>query len=101
MIGKEIGKTVAFKIQGEDEVGGANELAHNESKQTLGTSKSGAVGANGKGLQWFEKIQDFDITVHCSFITFGVQCLMGVGKWESLVDLSNRINTASENTYAM
>lgn len=25
---------------------------------------------------------------------------MGVKKWESLVDLSNRINTASENTYA-
>jgi hypothetical protein len=25
---------------------------------------------------------------------------MGVMKWESLVDISNRINTASENVYA-
>ena len=68
------GKTVAFKIQGEDDFLGsaANGLGHNESKQTIGTSKSGAMGVNGKGLKWYEKIQEFDISVHCSFIGYGI-----------------------------
>jgi hypothetical protein len=37
----------------------------------VGTSKSGALSA-AKGLKWFEKIAEFDISIHCSFIGFGV-----------------------------
>jgi hypothetical protein len=58
------------------------------------------MGAGGKGLKWFEKILEFEMFFHCSFIAYGGQCLMAVKKWESLVDLTNRINIASENIYA-
>lgn len=58
------------------------------------------MGIGGKGLKWFEKIAEFDISIHASFITFSVQCLMGVKKWESLVDISNRLNISTENSYA-
>jgi hypothetical protein len=40
------------------------------------------------------------VTIHASFVAFGVQALMAVGKWESLVDLSNRLNDATVNTFA-
>ena len=35
-----------------------------------------------------------------SFIVFAVQCLMSVHKWESMVDISNRLNSATENIFA-
>jgi len=50
--------------------------------------------------KWFEQIAEFDITVQASFISFTIQSLMCVGKWESLVDISNRLNMATDNTYA-
>ena len=58
------------------------------------------VGANGKGLKWFEKLAEFDVSLHASFVSFAIQSLMSVKRWESLVDLSNRLNQATENTYA-
>lgn len=58
------------------------------------------MGPGGKGRKWFEKLEDFDISVHASFISFAIQSLVSVKKWESLVDLSNRLNNATENTYA-
>lgn len=50
--------------------------------------------------KWFEQIAEFDITIQASFISFTIQSLMCVGKWESLVDISNRLNMATDNTYA-
>jgi len=50
--------------------------------------------------KWFEQIAEFDITVQASFISFTIQSLMCVGKWEPLVDISNRLNMATDNTYA-
>ena len=38
--------------------------------------------------------------MHASFIAFGIQCLMGVKQWESLVDMSNRLNQVTMNTFA-
>jgi hypothetical protein len=50
--------------------------------------------------KWFEQIAEFDITTQASFISFTIQSLMCVGKWESLVDISNRLNMATDNAYA-
>jgi hypothetical protein len=81
------GKTVAFSLHQEEEKG----LKRSDSKDTLGTASTS--GGAGKGLKWFEKIADqFEVSVHASFIAFGIQCLMGVKQWESLVDMSNRLN---------
>lgn len=94
------GKTVAFSLHEEEEKG----LKRSDSKDTLGTARSSASasnGAGGKGIKWFEKIADqFEVSIHASFIAFGVQCLMGVKQWESLVDLSNRLNLVTVNEYA-
>ena len=93
------GKTVAFQMHHDEEEKGT--LNKNESKETLGTSRSSQAGAGGKGQKWFEKISDdFEVSLHASFIAFSVQCLMGVKQWESLVDLSNRLNDVTLNTYA-
>lgn len=40
------------------------------------------------------------MTTQASFISFAVQCLMCVSKWESMVDISNRLNSATENQFA-
>lgn len=87
-------RTVAFAFEGEapaqDAVGQTGEP---------GETRVGAAGS-GKGSKWFEQIDDFEITMHASFISFAVQCLMAVSKWESLVDISNRLNNATENEFA-
>jgi hypothetical protein len=79
-------------------------MKRQDSKETLGTARSQSTstgGGSGKGLKWFEKIADqFEVSVHASFIAFGIQCLMGVKQWESLVDLSNRLNDVTLNHYA-
>lgn len=59
-----------------------------------------AITSNGKGTKWFENIEEFDISLHASLIGYTVQCLMAVAKWESLVDISNRLNTATANEFA-
>ena len=41
------------------------------------------------------------MTVQASFIGFSIQCLMCLGKWESLVDMSNRLNDATENSFSL
>ena len=87
-------RTVAFSFEGEapaqDAVGQTGEPAE---------TRVGQAGS-GKGSKWFEQIDDFEITMHASFISFAVQCLMAVSKWESLVDISNRLNNATENEFA-
>lgn len=60
---------------------------------------SGQVG-NSKGAKWFEVVDEFDVTTQASFIGFAIQCLMAVSKWESMVDISNRLNSATENKFA-
>lgn len=35
-----------------------------------------------------------------SFVSYTVQSLMCVGMWESLVDISNRLNQSTENAFA-
>lgn len=91
------GKTVAFMINtGQDEDTKGDHRAPD-------TARSSAITAGGgdKKLKWFERIADqFDVSIHASFIAFGVQCLMGVKRWESLVDLSNRLNIVTVNHYA-
>jgi hypothetical protein len=74
------GKTVAFMVHSEEEE--VKGLKKSDSKETLGTGRSSATaggGSGSKGLKWFEKIADeFEVSIHASFIAFGVQCLMGV-----------------------
>jgi hypothetical protein len=90
-------KTVAFTFEA-----GA-EGTHMEA-QTLGeeVAKTQIVSnqSNGKGGKWFEEVEDFEIILHSSLIGFTVQCLMAVSKWESLVDISNRLNSATQNEFA-
>ena len=52
---------------------------------------------NGK---WYDLIDEFDMTTQASFVAFALQCLMSVSKWESMVDLSNRLNKATEMSFA-
>lgn len=54
-----------------------------------------------KGVKWYDHVGEFDISIQASFIGFAVQCLMCVGKWESMVDISNRLNQATDNTFSM
>lgn len=63
-------------------------------------TKAVKAATNGKGTKWFETIEEFDISLHASLIGYTVQCLMAVSKWESLVDISNRLNTATNNEFA-
>jgi hypothetical protein len=95
------GKSVAFQMHIPSDNG--EEIKDNS--KDLGTARSSsqstAAGGSGKALKWFEKIaNEFDVTVHASFIAFGVQALMAVSKWESLVDISNRLNDVTVNTFA-
>jgi len=93
------GKSVAFQMHIGSENGDETKVLDNGTPRSTSQSTSG--GGSGKSLKWFEKIaNEFDVTIHASFIAFGVQALMAVGKWESLVDLSNRLNDATVNTFA-
>ena len=67
---------------------------------TLAEGQAGAPGQSGKGARWFDSIEEFEISLHASLIGYTVQCLMAVSKWESLVDISNRLNTATTNEFA-
>ncbi len=97
-------KTVAFNVHVEED-GNTKQMKKSDSKETLGTARSSSTtagGSGGKGIKWFEKIADqFEVSIHASFIAFAIQCLMGVKQWESLVDLSNRLNEVTLNHYAM
>jgi hypothetical protein len=85
-------KTVAFKFeQGTEGVEGH--------AQTEGPNAE-AKKAEASAVRWFEKIEEFEISIHASLIGFTVQCLMAVSKWESLVDISNRLNSATSNEFA-
>ena len=85
-------KTVAFKFeQGTEGVEGH--------AQTEGPNAE-AKKAEASAVRWFEKIEEFEISIHASLIGFTVQCLMAVSKWESLVDISNRLNSATGNEFA-
>jgi len=74
--------------------------AESQTGAELTQTKAVKAATNGKGTKWFENIEEFDISLHASFIGYTVQCLMAVSKWESLVDISNRLNTATTNEFA-
>lgn len=59
-----------------------------------------AAPTPAKGDKWFNKVDEFKISLHASLIGFTVQCLMAVQKWESLVDISNRLCSATNNEFA-
>jgi hypothetical protein len=89
------GKTVAFSMHNEEE-------KKNEGGKEEHTERSSQSAAGGnKGLKWFEKIaHEFEVSIHASFCGFAIQSLMTVNRWESLVDLSNRLNDVTLNLYA-
>jgi len=43
-----------------------------EKKPQSVTSHSSVVTVSGKGLKWFEKIEEFDIYLQASFIGFAI-----------------------------
>ena len=95
------GKTVAFQMHVPSENGEENKDNSKDIGTPRSSSQSTSGGGSGKALKWFEKIaNEFDVTIHASFIAFGIQALMAVSKWESLVDLSNRLNEVTVNTFA-
>ena len=95
-------RTVQFEDKSEQEakspvkvdVSTAEDTANEESKD------SKAEEGSSRSAKWFEQIGELDITIQASFISFAIQSLMCVGKWESLVDISNRLNMATENLFA-
>jgi hypothetical protein len=91
-------KTVAFKFDaGTEQVdGGAQTVEEGTQKE----EEAKAPTSSAKGSKWFEAIDEFAISLHASLIGFTVQCLMSVQKWESLVDISNRLNASTTNEYA-
>jgi len=89
-------KTVAFA---EDPTGYGRGLGHDESHATI-TTMTAEGGGSEKDLKWFEKLTELDINLHTSFVSFTIQSLMHVERWESLVDLSNGLNKATENHFA-
>jgi hypothetical protein len=58
------------------------------------------IQQTSKGPKWFETIDEFAVSLHGSLIGFTVQSLMAVAKWESMVDISNRLNAATSNEFA-
>lgn len=68
-------------------------------KQGAPDEESKATGSD-KSTKWYDEIDEFDMTVQASFISYALQCLMSVSKWESMVDISNRLNSATENKFA-
>ena len=87
-------KTVAFAFEG---TGGLDSMAQTGDGEETKVAKAAAAG---KGARWFESTDEFEISVHASFIAYTVQCLMAGSKWESLVDISNRLNAATSNEFA-
>jgi hypothetical protein len=85
---------VAFAFEG---TGGLDSMAQTgEGEET----KVAKAVSGGKGARWFEETDEFEISIHASFIAYTVQCLMAGSKWESLVDISNRLNAATSNEFA-
>ena len=108
------GRTVGFRFDQDSE----NEEEKEEAKDATiaqGPEKSilankGATSAaegskapeatSTKSAKWFDTVNEFDVTIQASFISFALQCLMCTSKWESMVDISNRLNFATENQFA-
>ena len=59
-------------------------------------TKAGAL----RDADWFLKVEDFDIALFSNFISYAVQCLTVVEKWESVVDMCKRFNAATNNHFA-
>lgn len=95
-------RTVKFE---EDASDAGSEEQKSEAKDTstaedTGAEESKVDESSSRQAKWFEQIAEFDITIQASFISFTIQSLMCVGKWESLVDISNRLNLATDNAFA-
>lgn len=92
-------KSVAFKFDADvakaDNGTQMGVTAKEESKQQVAVKQVSA-----KEPKWFEVVEDLDINLHASLIGFTVQSLMAVQKWESLVDISKRLNDATSNEFA-
>jgi hypothetical protein len=92
-------KTVAFKFDaGHDGVEGEAQTGVGNGTGEVKPAE-GAAGAQ-KGQRWFDQVDEFNLSLHASLIGYTVQCLMAVSKWESLVDISNRLNSATSNEFA-
>lgn len=88
-------KSVAFKFEdGERQADGATQMSMQDrpGMEAEETKEPEKKAANSKGPKWFETIRELDINVLSSFIAFTVQALMATGKWESLVDVTKRLN---------
>ena len=113
------GRTVGFRFdqdseneEAEEVKGEAGQAAESEATKGILANKgpspaaqaqaeeSKAASASSKSVKWFDQIDEFDMTTQASFISFALQCLMCVSKWESMVDISNRLNSATENQFA-
>ena len=91
-------KTVAFKFDaGHDGVEGEAQTGVGNGTGDVKPAE-GAAGAQ-KGQRWFDQVDEFNLSLHASLIGYTVQCLMAVSKWESLVDISNRLNSATSNEF--
>jgi hypothetical protein len=100
LFGKE-GRSVAFKFdQDSDEGGDVPEIKAGHGSIESIKPQVEEAKAPPKSSKWWEKVKELDISVQASFIGFAVQCLMSVQKWESMVDISNRLNSATENAFA-
>ena len=88
-------RTVAFKLDG------IVEAVDSQAQTGLLGAKNENQGAGGQSsTRWFDTIEEFEISLHASLIGYTVQCLMAVSKWESLVDISNRLNNSTTNEFA-
>lgn len=85
---------------------GAQTITGDQPEKSILAKKTGAAAAkaeeskaptSAKSIKWFDVIDEFDMPTQASFISFALQCLMCVSKWESMVDISNRLNFATEN----
>lgn len=100
MFGKEA-RSVAFKFDQDSADDGDEIKAGHGSLESLRNEEAKSpVVVVQKATKWWEKVPELDINVQASFIGFAVQCLMSVRKWESMVDISNRLNSATENAFA-
>jgi len=94
-------RSVKFEERSDgDERKSQGKIADSSTAEDTGAEESKHDESSSRSAKWFEQIADFDVTIQASFISFTIQSLMCVGKWESLVDISNRLNLATENAFA-
>lgn len=91
---------MAFKLEAGGDAADGTAQTGAADATTDAKASTPAATAVQKGSRWFDHVEEFDLPLHASLIGYTVQCLMAVSKWESLVDISNRLNSATSNEYA-